>query len=314
MDKVLIVGGAGYVGGYMTNVLLSNSYDVTVYDNLMYEKRYLKAVKFIYGDVRDKKKLLSILCDYDIVIWLAAIVGDGACDIDPFLTMSINEDVVIWLVNNYSGKIVFMSTASVYGFSDNILFEDATPNPLSLYAVTKLNAERYIIENSKNYTIFRLGTLFGVGDEFSRIRLDLVANKLSYKSCLKEKVILYGLEQWRPLLHVKDVGLAVLYALDNNLQGLFNLGYKNYTISQIFEEVKNLIPGCSLEHKDIPDEDLRNYRLDFTKYHDHGWKPFYNLSDGIKEIRDIIFQNRIKDPDNSIYYNEGYLNENYYKL
>ncbi len=314
MKKVLIVGGVGYVGGYLTDILIDNNYDVTVYDNLMYEKRYLKSVKFIYGDVRDRKKMSSILCNYDIIVWLAAVVGDGACEVDPFLTRSINEDTVIWLVNNYKGKIVFTSSSSVYGFSEKIRFENSDLNPLSLYAETKLNVEKYIVKNHNDYVIFRLGTLFGVGDNFSRIRLDLVVNRLSHKACLKEELLLYGIEQWRPLLHVKDVGYAILYALDNNIHGLFNLGYKNYTIAQISEEVKDLIPECSFKYKSIPEKDLRNYKTDCTKYYNYGWRPSYSLSDGIKEIRDIIIQNRIKNPNSSIYYNEGYLNENYYKL
>ena len=108
--KILVVGGAGYVGGALTDLLMARGYEIEVYDNLTYESRYLKAVNFIYGDVRDYEKLSSIINNYDIVIWLAALVGDGACAINRSLTTEINLNSVKWLVENYRGKIIFMST------------------------------------------------------------------------------------------------------------------------------------------------------------------------------------------------------------
>src|SRR5574344_2970908 len=114
MKKMLIVGGAGYLGGYMTDLFLNKEgYDVTVYDNLLYETRYMKNVNFIYGDIRDKEKLGKIINNYDIVVWLAALVGDGACAINTALTEEINYNCVKWLVDNYKGTIVFTSTCAV---------------------------------------------------------------------------------------------------------------------------------------------------------------------------------------------------------
>ena len=181
MSKILIAGGCGYVGGYLTDFLTRNGYDVTVYDYLLYEERFLKEVKFIYGDVRDTEKLSKIINNYDIVIWLAGIVGDGACAVNPELTISVNVDSVKWLVDNFKGKIIFPSTCSVYGVNNDLIDESAIPSPLSLYASTKLEAEKYIIEHCNDYLIFRLGTLFGLGDNHSRLRLDLVVNILSLK-------------------------------------------------------------------------------------------------------------------------------------
>jgi nucleoside-diphosphate-sugar epimerase len=314
MDKILIVGGCGYIGGFLTDYLVSKNLDVTIYDNLMYEERYLKPVPFIYGDVRDREKLSEILPKFDTVIWLAAIVGDGACAVDPFLTQSINEDAVKWLVDNYNGKIVFTSTCSIYGENNDLIDEEAVPNPISVYADTKLAAERYIVNNAKDYLVFRLGTLFGTGDKMSRIRLDLVTNILTRKASLGEPLTVFGGEQWRPLLHVKDVSTAIFHGITNNINGLFNLSYVNYRIKDIAEDIKELIPGTEIIYQDMPFEDLRNYKVKNDKYISTGWKPVYVMADGIEEIRVIIHENRIKNLDNPIYSNAGYLNKNYFKI
>ena len=311
MVNILVAGGAGYVGGYLVDSIIkdyhSDVVNVTVYDSLIYEDRYLKDVNFIKGDIRDREKLSNILADYDTVIWLAALVGDGACAINPELTKEINEDSVKWLVDNYKGKIVFMSTCSVYGINNDLIDEEATPNPLSVYAATKLEAEKYIMKNSKNPLVFRLGTLYGVGDEHSRIRLDLVANVLSKRATLGEELSVYGGEQWRPLLHVKDVSLAILYCLDRNISGLYNLGSGNYTISQMAESIQKVIPNVKVKHQELKFEDQRNYRVKTDRILATGWKPKYNLEDGIREMYKIIKEGRIKDVNDSVYSNVDYL-------
>ena len=197
--KILIAGGAGYLGGYLTDLLIKNGCEVTVYDNLLYEDRYLKPANFIYGDVRDSKKLLSIINGFDAVVWLAAIVGDGACAVEPYYTRAINVDSVKWLAENYKGKIIFTSTCSVYGFNNNLIDETSELIPLSLYAETKVAAEKLIINQHKNYLIFRLGTLFGVGDDHSRLRFDLVVNSLTMKAARGEVLKVFGGGQWRHL-------------------------------------------------------------------------------------------------------------------
>ena len=178
MKNVLIVGGAGYVGGAITDLIQQSNYNVRVYDALIYEDSFRKPVDFVYGDVRDHEKLIPQLKWADAVIWLAAIVGDGACQLNPELTKSINQDSVAWLADNYDGRIVFMSTCSVYGAQNNELNETSGTNPLSLYAETKLNAEKFL--KHKDAIIFRLGTLFGVGDLYSRIRRRSIP---SFTSC-----------------------------------------------------------------------------------------------------------------------------------
>ena len=208
--NILVVGGAGYVGGGIVDKL-SKDHEVTVYDSLIYETSYRKKVNFILGDIRDSSKLNSILNDFDVVVWLAALVGDGACAINPELTYEINTESVRNLVQNFEKKIVFLSTCSVYGAQDGILTEASDTNPLSEYASSKLQAEEYLKDS--NALIFRLGTLFGISDEFSRVRLDLVVNILTAKALIDKKISVFGGDQWRPLLHVNDVSNAISHCL-----------------------------------------------------------------------------------------------------
>lgn len=312
MDReILIVGGAGYVGSAIVDALCYHNFNITVLDNLIYEDRYLNPrATFIFGDVRDPE-IYKGLDKYSAIIWLAGIVGDGACAIDPAQTRAINVDSVKSLVSNYKGKIIFPSTCSVYGMSNELLDESSATNPLSLYAETKLEAEKYIVANHNNYVIFRLGTLFGLGDTYSRIRLDLVANVLACRAARKEQLTVYGGQQWRPLLHVKDVGSAVLYALNTDKVpvGVYNLSMKNYNISELATKIVEVCPGSKIELVDIKFEDARNYRVSSEKIKDTGWKPKHSLEDGIKEIVNTITENRIKNVNNSIYSNVAYLKE-----
>ena len=313
MTSILVVGGAGYIGGYLVDILsaLPNTY-VAVYDNLLYEVQYLKKVPFIFGDVRNHEKLKTILPHYDVVIWLTAIVGDQACQVDAQLTREINVDSVKWLVDNYTGKIVYASTCSVYGRNDDLLDEDSPVSPLSDYARTKLEAEQYIVAHAKNYLIFRLGTLFGQGDEYSRIRFDLVVNVLSMRAARGEPLSVYGGEQWRPLLHVKDVGEAMVYGLQKGLTGLYVLSRANHTLLALAELIRQ-VSGARIITSPLPTEDMRNYRVSAKKMRDTGWEPQYLLSQGIFEIINLVQSQRIKFVNDSIYSNGAYIKELYGK-
>lgn len=305
--RILITGGAGYIGGYLTDLLVAEGYDATVYDNLLYEASYRKDVPFIYGDVRDQEKLGKIINNFDIIIWLAAIVGDRACSFNPALTTAVNVDSVRWLTQNYKGKIIFMSTCSVYGTNEDILEESAATNPLSEYASTKLAAEKIIGEHSDKHLIFRLGTLFGLSDKHSRVRLDLVANVLTKQAAFGETLVAFGGGQWRPLLHVRDVAGAILHGIKNNLAGLYNLSYKNYQIREIVEQIVKIIPNVRVSYHNIKFEDLRNYKVSADKYRGQGWRPELTLADGILEISELFRNGRIKNPEDPVYSNEKFI-------
>ena len=312
MKKIMIVGGAGYIGGYLTD-LLSQDNQVFVYDNLLYENMYLKEVPFKNGDIRDTEKLTDTIVSFgpDVIIWLAALVGDGACQIDPDKTNRINYSCVKWLCDHYDGKIVFTSTCSVYGANNELITEEASPSPLSLYASTKLKAEQYLLDNHSNCLVFRLGTLFGLSDTYSRIRLDLVANILTLKAVNGDGLSVFGGEQWRPLLHVRDVSTAILHGITNDIIGLYNLHYENYTIKQLAEIIiENVSPESIINYTDMSFEDLRNYKVSSDLYRNTGWSPSYDLHEGVSELAKVLSENRVKDPTNTVYSNVAFLKEN----
>lgn len=307
--KILITGGAGYLGGALTDQLIEKGHEVTVYDNLTYEGRYMKNLPFVLGDVRDREMLKKLLPKFDTVIWLAALVGDGACSINPDLTTAINLDSIKWLTQNYQGKIAFMSTASVYGINGRILDESAGLNPLSHYAITKLEAEKSIQANTKDHLIFRLATLFGLGDNYSRPRFDLVVNTLTKQAVLNKTLNVFGGGQWRPLLHVKDAANAIVFALDNEITGLYNLHYDNMRICDIAEEIKKKVIDAKIIFSNIKFEDLRNYRMQSDKYRAFGWSPKHTLQDGIREIIKLLTEKRLKYINDSLYSNAEYLKQ-----
>lgn len=312
-ERVLVVGGAGYVGGHLVDRLLKQDDFIltTVYDSLLYEDRYLKDVDFIRGDVRDKEKLGCVIRNYHTIVWLAALVGDGACAVDPKLTEEINFESVKWLVDNFNGRIIFMSTCSVYGKSDDILDEESPTNPLSVYAETKLKAEQYIRDNHENCLIFRLGTLYGVSDEHSRIRLDLVVNVLTKKAVEEKKMTVFGGEQWRPILHVKDVGSIIDYAINRpTINGLYNLVDENITIKSLAMRIAETLNGCNIFYQDMMFEDMRNYRVSGNKMKNEiACTPLIDLETGVHEIREVIFAKRLFDPNSSVYSNVAYVKE-----
>ena len=139
MKKVLILGGAGYIGGYTTDYLLSKGYKVSIFDKLVYETRYLKDVNFIYGDIRDTKKVIEVSKDYDVIVLMAALVGDPACAVDINLTDDINHAAIKNICEQLDNQkhIIFLSTCSVYGAQLDMLDETSPTNPLSAYASTK---------------------------------------------------------------------------------------------------------------------------------------------------------------------------------
>jgi len=304
--KVLIVGGAGYIGGAVVDLLLESSHEIRVYDALLYEEVYRKPIAFFFGDVRNREALWPHLAWADAVIWLAALVGDGACALNTDIAESINQEAVEWMAGHFDGRIIFLSTCSVYGAQDKELDEASPTNPLSVYASTKLRAERALA--GKNAMIFRLGTIYGVGDLFSRIRLDLVVNILVVRAFSVGKVKVFGGEQFRPLLHVKDAAQAVVNNLESAHTGVFNLHRQNVRIIDLAYQVRNHFPDMTIELTELSFQDARNYRVRSDKaIASFGFHPRFSIDDGIEQVKELVSERRIRDLDNPRYTNQSFL-------
>ena len=319
-DRVLVVGGAGYIGGAAVDFLVREHCDLLVYDALMYERDFRKKVPFVFGDILDTERLAGVIDDFrpTAILWLGAIVGDGACQINPEATLQINELAVKWLAGRYDGRIVFTSTCSVYGKAEGLLTEESPTNPLSVYAVTKLAAESHL--QGKNAVIFRLGTLHGLSDQFSRLRLDLVANLLSLKAMRGDPLTVFGGDQWRPILHVRDAARALVHAalvceIPNNVcPGVFNIAEANIRIRDVADtigEVAPVTPKPVVQYSEISFEDARNYRVDGSKYTKQpGSVPFrITLKESVLEMMQLIREGRIKDPFAKVYSNARFLED-----
>lgn len=299
MSNVLIVGGAGYVGGWMTDEAIRNGHNVRVVDNLTYEDSYLKPVEFAYGDILDFKTIESHLKWADTVIWLAAFVGDPACAINPKLTQKTNVESVRNLTNSFGGRIIFPSTCSVYGAQDGILDENSPTGPLSLYAESKLEAEAILLGAPNSTLIFRLGTLFGMSDQFARLRVDLVLNVLTIRAILEGSMSVFGGAQYRPLLHVRDVATAAIPHIATDETGIFNLHTENVTVLELAEKIKSVVGDVSIEQTEISFQDARNYRVSSDKARNQlDFAPRWSIEDGIREVADVVKNRRIKNVQN----------------
>jgi nucleoside-diphosphate-sugar epimerase len=303
MTKVLVVGGAGYVGGAVTELLAAARIPFCVYDSLVYEPHFLKKVDFVSGDVRDTSKLKPLLATCTHVIWLAAIVGDGACEVNPTLTVEVNQKSIEWLAQNFNGRIIFTSTCSVYGQHDAELDEDSSVNPLSLYAQTKLRAESSL--QSENSLIFRLGTAFGVSDTYSRPRMDLVVNYMTANALTKGELSVFGGTQWRPLIHVKDIAQGVVHNLERPVRGIYNFAATNIQIKDLAAIVSDMTQ-CKVLYTEQKFQDQRNYHVSTRKaLRDGIFNPniLRTVPDGVREISELVKLGRIKRTENDIYFN-----------
>ena len=293
--KILITGGAGYLGSVMTRNLLKN-HEVIVYDNLMYNQTSLVDLSynpnftFHYGDVRQWSKLKYIVEQVDVVIPLAALVGFPLCEKDKELATSINTTQIQNIVDVLSDDqmILYPNTNSGYGTRTNKGMVDETDEltPISHYGKTKCKSEDYII-NESNGISFRLATVFGVS---SRMRTDLLVNDFTYKLLTDRYITLFEHHFVRNFIHIQDVSSAFEFMIDNYYQHnnqIFNLGLsdENITKKQLVEKIQKHISNTAVNYSDyFVDPDKRDYIVSNEKIEETGWKPIFTLDDGIKEL------------------------------
>ena len=292
--KVLITGGAGYLGSNLTRHLLEAGYTVTVLDNLMYDQVTLLHLfgnpkfQFELGDVRDKKLLQELVGLNDVIIPLAAIVGMPACKANPELTVAVNYQQVADIVEvlRDDQKLILPNTNSQYGSSDSIITEESPFNPLSLYAKTKCDAENTMLAKGNGVSL-RLATVFGVSP---RMRTDLLVNDFVYKSVVDGYLVLFEAHFKRNYIHVQDIARTFQFIIENydKCKGqAFNVGLSTANLSklELAETIKKYIPSLVIKQDDFKEDfDKRNYIVSNDKLEALGWKPIYDLDYGIKQL------------------------------
>ena len=293
--KILITGGAGYLGSVITGTMLKEGHEVTVLDKLLFNQTSLlqytsnPKFKFIYGDVRNVTEL-EILCkNADVIIPLAAIVGFPACAADPKLAKEINFDQIVNIVRFGKGKkILYPNTNSGYGVGkdDTHCTEESPLTPISVYGQTKCDAENFL-RTSTDAIIFRLATVFGVSP---RMRTDLLVNDFTYKAITDKYIVVFEKTFKRNFIHIEDVSRAFLFMLENYdiYKGeIFNVGLSDANLSkqELLEKIQTHVSNFAVSYNDFyEDPDKRNYIVSNEKIESTGWKPIWDLDMGIKQL------------------------------
>ena len=295
--RILITGGAGYLGSVITQKLLESGYNVVVLDKLIFNQLSLLPYtsnpnfKFVYGDVRDTDLLKKLVDECDTIIPLAAIVGFPACDADPKLAYEVNfqqiRNIVDW-IQETDKKILYPNTNSGYGVGeDGIYCNETSPlNPISIYGKTKVDAEKYILENTDGIC-FRLATVFGVSP---RMRVDLLVNDFTYKAITDKYIVVFERNFKRNFIHIKDVASAFIFMIENynKYKGeVFNVGLSDANLSkkELLEKIQTYVKDFAVVYDDYyEDPDKRDYIVSNEKIEGTGWKPVWNLDNGIEEL------------------------------
>lgn len=296
MSKVLITGGAGYLGSILVPTLLSEGHEVTVIDDFRYNQTSLLDVaadpklEVVRGDARAEKLVAEHLDDKNFIIPLAALVGAPICDKYPEEARSINLEAVklILKLRNPDQKIIFPNTNSGYGIGEkNIFCTEETPlKPISLYGKLKVEAENEILKRG-NAIVLRLATVFGISP---RMRLDLLVNDFVYRALTDRFLVLFEARFKRNYIHIRDVASAFLFCISNfeKLKNeVYNIGLSEANLSklELCEEIKKQLPDfCFVEAEIGKDPDKRNYIVSNEKIEKAGFKPKVSLADGIREL------------------------------
>ena len=299
MKKILITGGAGYLGSVLTTKLLEIGYHITVIDIMDFSKTSLshlfvnKNFKFIKGDVMNKKLISKEIKNKDIIIPLAALVGAPLCDKFPKKTKQINFENIKFILSKIKPKqkIIYPNTNSGYGIGKKKKYcdEKSPLNPISLYGKTKVNAEKIIIKH-KNSVVFRLATVFGYS---YRMRTDLLLNNLVLLSMRDKKLDIFESNFRRNFIHVSDVCDGIIYAIYNFNKlksNVYNLGMSkaNITKFEMVKKIKKHIGKLKIKKiHNIKDPDKRDYFVSNKKIEKKGFKAKIDIDEGIQELIEV---------------------------
>jgi nucleoside-diphosphate-sugar epimerase len=307
-ERVLVTGGAGYLGNRIIRDLLQEDYKVTCLDKLIYNQQETllplasnENFEFVFGDVRDKSLIKEALKDHDVILPLAAIVGAPACDLKPYDAKTTNYDAIIMLnkLRGDSQKLICPVTNSGYGtkFEESLCTEESKLEPISLYGKTKVNAEKYLLESDKGAVSLRLATVFGISQ---RMRRDLMVNDFVYKALTDRNIVLYEENFKRNFINIADVSRAFIHTIKNyeNMVGeAYNVGLDEANISkkELAQKIQKHLPFLEIYTSEKgSDPDKRNYIVSNEKIRKKGFEAKVSLDEGIKELikgYNILFKN-----------------------
>lgn len=323
MKKVLVTGGAGYIGSVLVKLLLDKGYFVRVLDNLSFGGEAIvellnnKNFDFVKGDIRERKDLELAMKDIQYVAHLASIVGDPACAVNPELTKDINLNgaKLTYQVANEMGikKFVFASTCSNYGKMEDanaFVNEESELKPVSLYAETKVEFEQYLLsqdkKNTAKPTCLRFSTVYGLSP---RIRFDLTVNEFTKELAMGKELVVFGEQFWRPYCHVVDLSRGVITVFEANDEtvafNVYNVGdtSENYQKQMIVDEIVKQIPDAKIKFV-TRNEDPRDYRVNFDKIKNElGFEITLRVPEGIAQTIKVIRDGFLNNPDDQKYKN-----------
>jgi nucleoside-diphosphate-sugar epimerase len=297
MTRVLVTGGAGYLGSILVPALLDRGFAVTVVDNFMYDQDSLAAschhpdFSLVRGDVRAMDTMRPLCRDADIIIPLAALVGAPACDRDTLAATSTNRQAIVDMLEHLSRdqRVLLPVTNSGYGAGEGSRFctEETPIRPISLYARDKVEVERILLERHPAAISFRLATVFGMSP---RMRLDLLVNDFTYRACTDRFIVLFESHFKRNFIHVRDVARAFLHGIDHfeEMKGqIYNVGLSDANLSkrELCRRIQQHVPSFVIHESDIgSDPDKRDYIVSNEKIERTGYRPACSLDDGIREL------------------------------
>jgi nucleoside-diphosphate-sugar epimerase len=294
--RILVTGGAGYIGSVLVPTLLRLGHEVTVVDNFMYKQASLNQCcsflnfNVVNGDIRHKDFMRPLYEAAEVVIPLAAYVGAPLCVRDQVGAQTVNHDAIILMLDllRSDQKVLMPTTNSAYGSGDknNFCDENSPLNPISKYAVDKVAIEKELLKR-KNSISFRLATVFGMSP---RMRIDLLVNDFVYRAVHDRFVILFESHFKRNYIHLTDVVGAFIHGIENfeSMRGeIFNVGLSDANVSkaELCERIREQIPEFVVVEASLArDPDQRNYIVSNTKLESTGWRPKISLDAGIREL------------------------------